>query len=73
MHWNSSCKLLNETFLHLEATEAEMRHVLLIREEEFQWLEECERHAHHRERTHGNLDLLHNEIERHKVQSLIGC
>lgn len=67
MHWNSCCKLLSETLLHLEATEAEMRHVLLIRSEEYDWLEECERHAHQKERTHGNLELLQNEIERHEV------
>ena len=67
MHWNSCCKLLSETLLHLEATEAEMRHVLLIRGEEFEWLEACEYHAHQRERTRGDLDLLQNEIEKHEV------
>ena len=67
MHWNSCCKLLKETLLHLEATEAEMRHVLLIRDQEFYWLGECEGHAHHRERTRGNLELLQNETERHEV------
>ncbi len=67
MHWNSSCKLLTETLSHLEATEAEMRHVLMIRGEEFEWLEECESGAAIRRRTHGNLELLHQEIERHEV------
>jgi hypothetical protein len=67
MHWNSCCKLLSETLLHLEATEAEMRHVLLIREEEYDWLEECEHGAQQRVRTHGNLELLQNEIEKHEV------
>ena len=67
MHWNSSCKLLTETLLHLEATEAEMRHVLQIREEEFEWLEDCELGSALRRRTHGKLELLHQEIERHEV------
>ena len=71
MHWNSSCKLLNETLLHLEATEAEMRHVLLIRGEEFEWLEECEQNTNIRNRTHGNLELLYKEIERHEVKGII--
>lgn len=56
--------------LHLEATESEMRHVLLIREEEFEWLEECECHAYTRERTHGNLELLQTEINRHEVRKM---
>lgn len=67
MHWNSCCKLLSETLLHLEATEAEMRHVLLIRGEEFEWLDGCEHSANQREKTHGDLEKLRNEIERHEV------
>ena len=71
MHWNSSCKLLSETLLHLEATEAEMRHVLLIREEEFEWLETCEECAGIQERTRGDLDLLQTEIEKHEVSFIL--
>ena len=72
MHMSSCDKLLQETLLHLKATKAEMDHVLLIRREEFQWLEECESHSHRKERTHGNLELLQTEIERHEVDKSRG-
>ncbi len=71
MHWNSSCKLLRETLLHLEATEAEMRHVLQIRGEEFEWLEVTEFHANARQQTRGDLEILDNEIEKHEVRKLL--
>ena len=73
MHWNSSCKLLTETLLHLEATEEKMRYLLTIRGEEFEWLEECEIGVAIRRRTHGNLELLHQEIEIHEVRKMSIC
>ena len=68
MHWNSSCKPLTEILLHLEATKKKMRYLLTIRGQEFEWLEECELGAAIRRYTHGNLEMLHKEIEIHKVR-----
>ena len=73
MHWNSCCKLLSETLVRLEATEAEMRHVLLIRSEEFDWLEKCEHSSAIRRRTCGDLNLLQSETEMHQVKYLHVC
>lgn len=66
-HWNSLCKLLQETLLRLEATYAEVRHVLQIRREEFDWLENCEHVGYMRRPIRGNLDTVHEEIGSHEV------
>ena len=67
MHWSSLHKLLEETLLRLEATYAEYRQVLQIREEQFDWLEGCEDTAGIRRPTRGNLQLINEEIELHHV------
>ena len=66
-HWNSLCKLLQETLLRLEATYAEVRHVLQIRTEEFGWLDNCEHIGYMRRPIRGNLDTVQQEIESHEV------
>lgn len=70
-HWNSLCKLLSETLLHLEATYAEVRYVLQITQEEFDWLEGCENTASARQATRGNLEVIQEEIDRHSVRRCI--
>ena len=67
-HWNSLCKLLQETLLRLEATYAEVRHVLQIRREEFDWLDNCEHVGYMRRPIRGNLDTVQEEIESHEVR-----
>ncbi len=66
-HWGSLVKLLSETMLHLESTHAEMRHVIRIRREEFGWLETCELAAADKVRTEGDVAVIEQEIETHKV------
>ena len=66
-HWNSLCKLLAETLLRLEATYAEVRHVIQIRKEEFDWLVECEHRGNSYRPTRGNMDAIQEEIEEHEV------
>ena len=66
-HWNSLCKLLGETLLHLEATFAEVRHVLQTTKEEFEWLERCEHAAAVHRTTHGNLQIVQEEIDTYYV------
>lgn len=70
-HWNSLCKLLQETLLRLEATYAEVRHVLDIRREEFDWLDNCEHVGYMRRPVRGNLGTVHQEIETHEVEQLL--
>ena len=66
-HWNSLCKLLQETLLRLEATYAEVRQVLQIRREEFDWLDDCEHVGYMKRPIRGNLDTVQEEIESHEV------
>ena len=63
------CKLLAETLLRLEATYAEVRHVLQITEEEFEWLEGCEHAAQLRRPTRGDLQIVQEEIDTHYVSN----
>ena len=70
-HWNSLCKLLQETLLRLEATYAEVRHVLQIRTEEFDWLDNCEHIGYMRRPIRGNLDTVQQEIEAHEVNEMM--
>ena len=67
MHWNSLCKLLEETLIRLEATYAELRHILKIRGEEFEWLARAEEVALVRRSAHGNLNIVREEIAEHSV------
>ena len=53
--------------MRLEATYAEVRHVLQIRREEFDWLENCEHVGYMRRPIRGNLDTVHEEIGSHEV------
>ena len=66
------CKLLAETLLHLEATYAEVRHVVLITEMEFEWLKSCEQTAAMQQSTHGNLQIVQEDIDTHYVSELLG-
>ncbi len=68
-HWNSLCKLLSETLLHLEATYAEVQQVLQITREECDWLEGCEEMAAARQATRGNLEIIQMEIDKNSVRS----
>ena len=53
--------------LHLEATFAEVRHVLQTTKEEFEWLERCEHAAAVHRTTHGNLQIVQEEIDTYYV------
>ena len=53
--------------MRLEATYAEVRHVLQIRREEFDWLENCEHVGYMRRPIRGNLDTVYEEIGSHEV------
>ena len=66
-HWDSLCKLLAETMLHLESTYAEVCQVNLIRTEEFKWLADSEEAATERVRTGGVISAVELEIETHSV------
>ena len=67
MHWNSLCKLLAETLIRLEATYAELRHILKIRDEEFDWLSRAETACTVRRSARGDLDIVREEIATHSV------
>ena len=64
-------QVAGETLLRLEATFAEVRHVLQITEEEFDWLERCEHAAGVRRTTHGNLQIVQEEIDTHYVSEYL--
>ena len=66
----SSCKLQTETFFYLEATQKKMRYLLTLRLEKFELLEQCEMGTTIRRCTHGNIELLHQQIEIHKVRKM---
>ena len=65
----SSCKLQTETLFHLEAMEKK-RYLLTLRLEKFEWLQQCEMGTTVRRCTHGNIELLHQQIEIHKVRKM---
>ena len=66
-HWNSLCKLLNETMLCLASTFAEVQLIKRTRKEEFDWLMECELAASDKVQTQGEIPVIEQEIETHKV------
>ena len=66
------CKLLAETLLHLEATYAEVRHVLLIIEKEFDWLKRCEQTAAMHQSAQGNLQIVQEDVDTHYVSEMLG-
>ena len=53
--------------LHLASTFAEVRHIKRIRKEEFDWLKECELAAGDKVQTQGEIPVIEQEIETHKV------
>jgi hypothetical protein len=65
-HWTSLCKLLLETLIRLEATYAELQHILMIRSDEFDWLGHSEREAAEQRCCHGDVGRVEEEIVRHQ-------
>ena len=67
-HWASLCKLLLETLVRLEATHAEVQHILMIRDDEFDWLTHVEKEAADRCCCCGDVGRVEEEIVRQQVR-----
>lgn len=67
MHWNSICQLLSETLENLTQVYIKLCTINDITTGEIDWLFELEEMASQRQVTRGNLELIQNEITRHKV------
>lgn len=67
MHWNSICQLLSETLENLTQVYTKLCHINDITTSEIDWLMELQESATQRQVTRGNVELIQNEIARHKV------
>jgi hypothetical protein len=67
VHWESVCKLLEETILRLEATKSQVCYTQQVTAEEFNWLERTEGCLREQRATHGRVEVIEEEIELHEV------
>ena len=67
MHWNSICQLLTETLENLTRVYTKLCTINDITTGEIDWLMELQEMAAQRQVTRGNVELIQNEITRHKV------
>ena len=67
MHWNSICQLLTETLENLTQVYAKLCTINDITTSEIDWLMDLQEMAAERQVTRGNVELIRNEITRHKV------
>ena len=67
VHWESVCKLLEETILRLEATKSQLGYILQVTGEEFDWLERMEERSRDQKASHGRIEVIKEEINLHEV------